>query len=90
MANVCKRALVKGVVQGVWYRGSTQRQAQRLGITGWAKNLPDGRVEVLMCGSEAAVTELIVWLHEGSPAARVEAVDVQTDIWQEFDNFTTG
>ena len=90
MGKVCKRALVKGLVQGVWYRGSTQRQAQRLGITGWAKNLPDGRVEVLMCGAETSVVELITWLHDGPPTARVESVDVQDDVWQEFSSFTTG
>ncbi|MET4693754.1 acylphosphatase [Endozoicomonas lisbonensis] len=90
MAKVCKRALVKGRVQGVWYRGSTQRKAQELGISGWAKNLADGRVEVLMCGEESALTELASWLHEGPPAAQVESVSVSEEPWQAFETFTTG
>ncbi|MCW7553531.1 acylphosphatase [Endozoicomonas gorgoniicola] len=90
MAKVCKRALVKGRVQGVWYRGSTQRKAQELGISGWAKNLADGRVEVLMCGEESALSELADWLHEGPPMAQVESVNVSDEPWQAFETFTTG
>ena len=90
MAKVCKRALVKGRVQGVWYRGSTQRKAQELGISGWAKNLADGRVEVLMCGEESALSELADWLHEGPPMAQVESVNVSDEPWQVFETFTTG
>ena len=90
MGNVCRRALVSGKVQGVWYRGSTQRQANELGITGWAKNLPDGRVEVLMCGDEQSLAQLEAWLHQGPPMARVDSVDVAEDSLQWFDSFTTG
>lgn len=88
--KVCRRALVKGRVQGVWYRGSTQRQASILGVTGWVKNLLDGRVEVLMCGEVSAVSELEQWLYKGPPAANVQAVDVSDDVWQTFELFTTG
>ena len=90
MSHLCKRALIEGRVQGVWYRGSTQKKARQLGITGWAKNLPDGRVEVLMCGSVQAVAELEVWLHEGPSMARVVQVSVSEEPWQLFDEFTTG
>jgi len=48
-----------------------------LGLTGYAKNLPDGRVEVLACGEEASVQQLIDWLWEGPPMASVQSVDVQ-------------
>lgn len=72
---ICLRCLVAGRVQGVWYRGSTQRQALALGITGYARNLPDGRVEVLACGDEAALQQLQDWLWQGPPAA--EVTDVQ-------------
>ena len=72
---ICLRCLVAGRVQGVWYRGSTQRQALALGITGSARNLPDGRVEVLACGDEAALQQLQDWLWQGPPAA--EVTDVQ-------------
>ena len=74
--KICKRCLVSGRVQGVFYRASTAGQARRLGVTGYAKNLPDGRVEVLACGDEKAVQELIDWLWQGPPAAKVDAVDI--------------
>lgn len=73
---ICKRCLVSGRVQGVFYRASTAERAKVLGVTGHAKNLPDGRVEVLACGEAAAVQELCNWLWEGPPAARVERVDI--------------
>jgi acylphosphatase len=74
---VCKRCLVSGRVQGVFYRASAAERARVLGITGHAKNLPDGRVEVLVCGEEAKVGELIEWLRQGPPAAKVEDVMVE-------------
>ena len=73
---VCKRCLVSGRVQGVFYRASTAERARALGLTGYAKNLPDGRVEVLACGEEEKVQELCDWLRQGPPAAKVERVDV--------------
>jgi acylphosphatase len=75
--RVCVRCRVSGRVQGVFFRASTQREALRLGISGYAKNLPDGSVEVLACGDERAVAELRAWLWVGPPAARVTAVDCQ-------------
>ena len=73
---VCKRCLVSGRVQGVFYRASTAERARTLGITGYARNLPDGRVEVLACGEEAAVGKLCEWLWQGPPAAKVDAVEI--------------
>ena len=73
---ICKRCLVSGRVQGVFYRASTARLAARLGLRGHARNLPDGRVEVLVCGDAAAVGELVAWLWEGPSAARVTAVEL--------------
>lgn len=90
MTDQCRRALIEGKVQGVWYRGSTQQEARKLGITGWAKNLPDGRVEVLMCGEEKALDKLEAWLHEGPPMARVTDVSVTRESGQMFSDFTTG
>ena len=67
---------VHGRVQGVWFRDSTRREAERLGISGYAINLADGNVEVLACGRASALDELQAWLHEGPPMARVTKVDV--------------
>ena len=75
--SVCKLCLVSGRVQGVFYRASTVRLATELGVTGYAKNLPDGRVEVLVCGERQAVDTLVEWLWKGPSAARVENVEVR-------------
>lgn len=72
---VCRRFFVSGAVQGVFYRATTARRARELGLTGYAHNLDDGRVEVLACGDEAAVDELGQWLWQGSPASAVSAVE---------------
>lgn len=66
---------VYGRVQGVWFRDSTRAEARRLEITGHAINLPDGSVEVLACGTPAALHALESWLHEGPPLASVTRVD---------------
>jgi len=75
--RVARRCLVAGRVQGVFYRASTRARAQSLGVTGYARNLADGRVEVLACGSPDAVQSLCEWLWDGPPAAHVTAVDVE-------------
>jgi acylphosphatase len=72
---ICRRSLVSGRVQGVFYRASCVRKAQSLGVTGYARNLHDGRVEVLACGEPAQVEQFIAWLWEGSPASRDASVD---------------
>lgn len=77
MSMCCTKAWVTGKVQGVWYRGSAQEQALKLGITGYAKNLPDGRVEVLMCGSQEAVKTLSEWLWQGPEKAHVTHVEFE-------------
>jgi acylphosphatase len=72
---------VRGRVQGVYFRASTQREAKRLGLTGWVKNRPDGSVEILAEGEEDELKELIGWANRGPSAARVERVDVR---WRSF------
>jgi acylphosphatase len=71
------RCVVAGRVQGVYYRAATAEQAARLRLDGWVKNLPDGRVEVIVGGAPAAVAELAGWLWQGPPAARVDAVHLE-------------
>lgn len=75
-ADHAVRCLVSGRVQGVFYRASTAEQARELGVRGWAKNLADGRVEVVAAGDEADVAALAAWLWDGPPASRVDAVEV--------------
>jgi acylphosphatase len=67
----CRRCYVSGRVQGVFFRASTSKQARSLGVSGYARNLPDGRVEVLACGPDAAVQQLCDWLAQGPPGAQV-------------------
>jgi acylphosphatase len=69
------RCRVSGRVQGVFFRASTQRRARALGIVGYARNLPDGSVEVLAIGPASALSDLRAWLEVGPPQARVMAVD---------------
>jgi acylphosphatase len=69
---------VAGRVQGVFYRASTRARAEALGVTGHARNLPDGRVEVLACGTPQAVQALCEWLCQGPPAADVVSVEIET------------
>jgi len=69
------RCVVSGRVQGVWYRGATREKALELGVSGYAVNLADGRVEVLVHGPEKNVAALVQWLGEGPPMARVAAVE---------------
>jgi acylphosphatase len=76
-AGLAKRCVITGRVQGVWFRASTKREAERLGVTGHAANLADGSVEVIACGAPEAVEALIAWLHRGPPQARVERVAVE-------------
>jgi len=74
MMTVCRQCWVSGRVQGVYFRGATQRRARELGVSGYARNLPDGRVEVLACGPQAAVDSLCEWLWQGPQHASVTAV----------------
>jgi len=70
------RVLVAGVVQGVFFRASARDTAVALGVSGWARNLPDGRVEAVFEGPRAAVERAIEWSRIGPPSAVVERVEV--------------
>lgn len=75
---VCLRCLVAGRVQGVFFRASTRKQALALGLTGHVCNLPDGRVEVVACGEQAAIEALQSWLWQGPPHAQVDDVSCES------------
>ncbi|MDX1413042.1 MAG: acylphosphatase [Candidatus Promineifilaceae bacterium] len=87
--NRCIRAIIYGHVQGVYFRYHTRKEATRLNLTGWVANRIDGTVEVVAEGPENALREMIRFLHQGSPGARVERVEVT---WQatsgEFNEFS--
>lgn len=86
--NCCRHFLVSGQVQGVFFRTSTETTARRLGLGGWVRNLPDGKVEVVACGAEAKLKELEQWLWQGPPHARVAQVTVQETAPQAFTGFS--
>ncbi len=73
-ANEQKRAhaYVSGEVQGVFFRDSAREEAERRGLSGWVKNLPDGRVEAVFEGPADGVEEMVRWCEEGPPGASVE------------------
>ncbi len=80
---------VSGRVQGVFFRQSTLIEAQYLGVTGWVRNLMDGRVEAVFEGEEHAVKMLVNYCRSGPPAARVNNLDVSYGSFKgEFSNFT--
>jgi acylphosphatase len=73
--------VVRGRVQGVFFRASTQREAKRLGLSGWVRNRADGAVEVLAEGEETSIRELYGWAQRGPSAARVDRVEAR---WRSF------
>ncbi|MCP4665645.1 MAG: acylphosphatase [Deltaproteobacteria bacterium] len=82
MTNLRVRLIVRGRVQGVWFRESTRREALSLGIFGWVRNRPDGTVEVLAEGPEENVKKLVSWCHQGPPAAEVTRVHETGEAWE--------
>jgi len=69
--------VIRGRVQGVWFRGAMRDEAERLGVAGWVRNRPDGAVEAEVEGERAALDALIAWAHEGPQGARVTDVAVE-------------
>jgi acylphosphatase len=79
MTVVRKRATVSGDVQGVFFRDTCRRVARDAGVAGWATNLPDGGVEVVLEGAEDAVDKVLEWCRKGPNHARVDSVDVMDE-----------
>lgn len=77
MATKQLQGIVRGRVQGVFFRASMQREAKRLAVTGWVRNQQDGSVEFVAEGEEDKLRELLSWAGRGPSAARVERVDTR-------------
>ena len=75
----CQHYRVSGQVQGVFYRASTQQEAVRLRLTGWVRNMSDGGVEAVACGTAEQLSAFEIWLKQGPPMAIVERVEVQAE-----------
>jgi len=72
---------ISGIVQGVFFRASTADKAQELELTGWVKNLPDGRVEAVIEGPKDKIEEMIEWMKKGPRLAKVDEVEM---VWEEY------
>ena len=79
MAQVRRRVVVHGRVQGVFFRDGSQREAQRRGLTGWVRNRDDGTVEAVVQGDADAVDAFVRWAQEGPSAAEVSSVEVSDE-----------
>jgi acylphosphatase len=74
MSHKTLHAIIEGRVQGVYFRDHTRKEAQRLGLYGWVRNLRDGSVEALIFGESKKVNQMVAWLHRGSPMSLVSKV----------------
>ena len=80
--------IVRGLVQGIFFRVSTKEKAQQLGITGWVRNLDSGKVEIIAEGEKKKLEELIEWCNKGPSSARIEEVKTEWQLYKaEFENF---
>ncbi|MDF1653832.1 MAG: acylphosphatase [Coxiellaceae bacterium] len=87
MATAGIHAFVNGKVQGVFYRDSTRVQATQLKLTGWVRNLDDGRVELKAFGSDQQLNRLVAWLETGPMLARVSDVQVASIPFEKYEEF---
>ncbi|MBN1378497.1 MAG: acylphosphatase [Gammaproteobacteria bacterium] len=83
----CRRFWVSGRVQGVCFRTSTRSRALHLGLSGWVRNLIDGRVEVFACGDQQPLTDFERWLNDGPELARVDSVIAIEMDYVKYDGF---
>lgn len=86
--KLCKRYIVSGKVQGVWFRANAKAIAENLGLTGWVKNADNGSVELVACGNESELAELETWLKKGPPQAKVDKVQAEALPMEDFVHFT--
>ncbi|MDX9699492.1 MAG: acylphosphatase [Rhodocyclaceae bacterium] len=84
---LARRLLISGKVQGVWYRASAQREAVRLSLSGWVRNLSGGEVEALVAGPEEAIDAFLDWARQGPSGAEVLRIEIQADDPPAHDGF---
>ncbi len=90
MVKTRAHVFVSGIVQGVFFRQKTKRQAQNLGVMGWVRNLDDGRVEAVFEGEKNAVEALVEYCRHGPSSARVDRIEVDYEKFTgEFNDFAT-
>ncbi len=88
MQNGRVHLIIRGIVQGVFFRASTREMAVRLGLKGWVRNLPDGNVEAVFEGPADKLQQAVQWCRKGPPGARVTNVEEKWSAWTgEFDGF---
>ena len=85
--KTCRHYRVSGHVQGVFFRASTRQKAIELGLTGWVRNLADGRVEALACGESMQLNLLEQWLWQGPELAKVDSVEVTAEDYTPYTGF---
>lgn len=88
-SQLCMRCYIAGKVQGVWFRASAKIEADKLRISGWARNLDDGRVEVFACGTIEQLEQFHIWLQNGPLHARVDCYTREDLPWEEHQGFDT-
>ncbi|KPJ60857.1 MAG: acylphosphatase [Deltaproteobacteria bacterium DG_8] len=89
MSKIWAHLFIEGRVQGVFFRSYTQEEAQKRGLTGWVKNLYDGRVEAVFEGEEKDIQSMIKWCHSGPPHAVVADVSVEIEEYRgEYSSFS--
>jgi len=88
--KVCFQVHVSGVVQGVFFRASAQQEAIEYSISGYARNLADGDVELMVCGVQEDVDKMLAWLKHGPENADVKDIKIKQVPLQEFNHFSIG
>ncbi len=88
MESETVHAIIEGKVQGVYFRECTRIEAEKTGLTGWVRNLPDGTVEAILKGSKVQIDLMRKWLQTGSPLSQVSKVSIQpfreSEIFSDF------
>ena len=82
-----KHLLIKGIVQGVFYRATAKEVAEKLGVSGWVKNTNEGHVEAMVTGADEALAKFIEWCRKGPPGAMVTALEIKEAGEETFDRF---